>query len=154
MIEDADTIDYDELIDRLMNDCSISDVIDDVSQLSKKLSEDSNVTKQQFKIIMELINRLDDRLDRYMENQATSPMKEVNELKRWMKDYLDGYIGNTEDELKIHKEEIFGNGKKGLKTDVESLKTKASITLWLVGILLTGSGLSGIGLLTWMIFGG
>ena len=155
-------VDYDELVDRIILDCGLSGICDDVSKLSDELMENRSITKQQFKSMIQLINRMDDRLDTHMEAQATRPMREVDELRKWLKEYIETYMRSSADRMESNEtqqdkntKEIFGNGKKGLRTEIESLKTKATITLWLVGILLTGTGLSAIVLVIWQtIYGG
>ena len=165
------SIDYDELIDRLKDDCGLNNLGDEVRKLSHdwinerdilrhNLDIDREITKRQFHSIMELINRLDDRLDNHMESQATSPNKSIDELKKWLREYMDSYILITNKKIKYHdksikehKLEIFGNGKKGLRTEIETLKAKATLTIWLLGILLTGSGLSVVALIVWQMVG-
>jgi len=159
---DSDAVDYDELIERIMEDCGLNEMCADVSALCNQITENRKVSEAQNKTIMSLINRLESRIDAHMEAQATHPAREVNELKTWLKEYMDGYIKTTNDKIEQHDEtikglktEIYGNGSRGLKTEIESIKTKAGITLWLVGILLTGGGVSGAAYLIWQIvFGG
>jgi uncharacterized protein YdcH (DUF465 family) len=161
-VNSLDEPDYKKLIEKIIQDCEISEMHDDLNGISYQLEENRSLQDEHYRILMELINRVDDRLDKYMENQSTKPMKEVDELKKWLKEYFKSYvkitekrIANHEKALQKHNAEIFGNGKVGLRTEIESLKTKAAITLKLVIVLLTGGGLSGAGFLLWQfIIGG
>jgi hypothetical protein len=119
MGDEVENVDYNELVDKIIKDCGMQDLCDDVKKLSAELLEDRAITRQRFHTIMELINRVDTRLDQHMENQATAPIREVNELKNWLKDYMDNYViktneklNSSEEKIKRHESEIFGNGKK------------------------------------------
>lgn len=154
----SEEVDYEDLVERICDDVGINDISDEVKGCQETILENRAISDNQYETLLEQFNRVVDRLDIHIENQSTKPMREVDELKRWMKEYLDFYIRSSKEQMesnqkmiKDHHTEIYGNGKKGLRTEIESLKTKATITLWLVGIMLTGGGLSAGALVIWRI---
>jgi hypothetical protein len=137
------------------------EIIEIQTDILHKITEERNISKEQFRIIMEGVNRLESRLDSHVENQASLPIQQLESLKKMINDYFVVYKEETDRKIKHNtkcviktQKEVFGNGKAGLKNEMGIVKAKLNMVIWLVGIILTGGGVSVVGLIVWKIITG
>ena len=155
---DESKLSYDELFRVLEEECSridnldkrqvltdkrIVEMKDEITKLIDAIYNNKVMVQGQYRILVEsnqsLLNSLialNDRIDRYVDKRDDVGIFQV------IKKEVSQEVNKKTSKIEKMETDIYGNGKKGLKTEMAKLSEKTNMMVWLIGILLSTTTLS------------